>query len=66
MPVAQSPDHYINSSIGCPSITESFLLGFFLVLCATVAALPVVQPHYLNKQYKISLKVVALLSILCV
>jgi hypothetical protein len=46
MPVAQSPDHYINSSKGCPSITESFLLVGFLVLCATVAALPVVQPHY--------------------
>jgi hypothetical protein len=28
------------------SITESFPLGFFLVLCATVAALPVVQPHW--------------------
>jgi hypothetical protein len=46
MPVAQSPDHYINSSKGCPSITESFPLVVFLVLCATVAALPVVQPHY--------------------
>jgi hypothetical protein len=30
---------------GCPSITESFPLVGFLVLCATVAALPVVQPH---------------------
>jgi hypothetical protein len=30
MPVAQSPDHYINSSKGFPSITESFpLVGFF-------------------------------------
>jgi hypothetical protein len=29
MPVAQSPAHYINSSKGCPSITESFPLGFF-------------------------------------
>jgi hypothetical protein len=46
MPVAQSPAHYINSSIGCPSITESFPLVCFLVLCATVAALPVVQPHF--------------------
>jgi hypothetical protein len=46
MPVAQSPAHYINSSKGCPSITESFPLVFFLVLCATVAALPVVQPHW--------------------
>jgi hypothetical protein len=45
MPVAQSPAHYINSSKGCPSITESFPL-VFLVLCATVAALPVVQPHW--------------------
>jgi hypothetical protein len=26
MPVAQSPAHYINSSKGCPSITESFPL----------------------------------------
>jgi hypothetical protein len=46
MPVAQSPAHYINSSKGCPSITESFPLCFLLVLCATVAALPVVEPHY--------------------
>jgi hypothetical protein len=45
MPVAQSPAHYINSSKGCPSITEYFQLCCFLVLCATVAALPVVQPH---------------------
>jgi hypothetical protein len=29
MPVAQSPAHDINSSKGCPSITESFPLGFF-------------------------------------
>jgi hypothetical protein len=29
MPVAQSPDHYINSSKGCPSITESLPLGIF-------------------------------------
>jgi hypothetical protein len=29
MPVAQSPDHYINSSKGCPSITESFPLVVF-------------------------------------
>jgi hypothetical protein len=48
MPVAQSPAHYINSSKGCPSITESFRLVCFLVLCATVAALPVVQPHWIN------------------
>jgi hypothetical protein len=48
MPIAQSPAHYINSSKCCPSITESFPLGFFLVLCATVAALPVVQPHYVS------------------
>jgi hypothetical protein len=46
MPVAQSPAHYINSSKGCHSITESFPLVVFLVLCATVAALPVVQPHW--------------------
>jgi hypothetical protein len=45
MPVAQSQAHYINSSKGCPSITESFPLVGFLVLCAIVAALPVVQPH---------------------
>jgi hypothetical protein len=45
MPVAQSPAQYINSSKGCPFITESFPLVVFLVLCATVAALPVVQPH---------------------
>jgi hypothetical protein len=45
MPIAQSPAHYINSSKGCPSITESFPLVVFLELCATVAALPVVQPH---------------------
>jgi hypothetical protein len=44
MPVAQSPAHYINSSKGCPSITESFPLCCLLVLCAYVAALPVVQP----------------------
>jgi hypothetical protein len=31
MPVAQSPAHYINSSKGCPSITESFPLCFLLV-----------------------------------
>jgi hypothetical protein len=48
MPVAQSPAHYINSSKGCPSITESFPLFVFLVLCATVAALPVVQPHLID------------------
>jgi hypothetical protein len=46
MPVAQSPAHYINSSKGYPSITEYFLLVGFLVLCTTVAALPVVQPHW--------------------
>jgi hypothetical protein len=51
MPVAQSPAHYINSSKGCPSITESFLIVVVLVLCATVAALPVVQPHWLAKNY---------------
>jgi hypothetical protein len=45
MSVAQSPAHYINISKGCPSITESFPLVVVLVLCATVAALPVVQPH---------------------
>jgi hypothetical protein len=45
MPVAQSPAHNINSSKGCPSITESFPLFGYLVLCATVAALPVLQPH---------------------
>jgi hypothetical protein len=38
MPVAQSPAHYINSSKGCPSITESFPLWVFLELCATVAS----------------------------
>jgi hypothetical protein len=48
MPVAQSPAHYINSSTGCPCITESFLLCYILVLCATVAALPVVEPHFQN------------------
>jgi hypothetical protein len=31
MPVAQSPANYINSSKGCASITESFLLCFLLV-----------------------------------
>jgi hypothetical protein len=46
MPVSQSPAHYINSTKGSPSITESFPLVVFLVLCATVAALPVVQPHF--------------------
>jgi hypothetical protein len=45
MPVAQSPAHYINTSKGCPSFTESFPLCYLLVLCATVAALPVVEPH---------------------
>jgi hypothetical protein len=45
MSVAQSPAHYINISKGCPSNTESFPLCFLLVLCATVAALPVVEPH---------------------
>jgi hypothetical protein len=30
MPVAQSPAHYINSSKGCASITESFPLCFLL------------------------------------
>jgi hypothetical protein len=39
------PANYINSSKGCPSIREAFPLVVFLVLCATVAALPVVQPH---------------------
>jgi hypothetical protein len=48
MPVAQSPAHYINSCKGCPSITESFPLVVVLVLCATVAALPVVQPQYIS------------------
>jgi hypothetical protein len=46
MPEDQSPAHYINSSKGCHSITESVPLCFLLVLCATVAALPVVEPHY--------------------
>jgi hypothetical protein len=46
MPVAQSPAPYINSSKGCPSITDSFPLVWFLVLCDTVAALTVVQPQY--------------------
>jgi hypothetical protein len=45
MPVVQLLAHYINSSKGCPSITESFPLCFLLVLCTTVAALPVVEPH---------------------
>jgi hypothetical protein len=31
MPVAQSPAHYINSSKGCPSITESFPLCCLLL-----------------------------------
>jgi hypothetical protein len=31
MPVAQSQDHYINSSKGCPSIRESFPLCCFLL-----------------------------------
>jgi hypothetical protein len=48
MPVVQSLAHYINSSKGCPSITESFPLVVFLVLCTTVTALPVVQPHALT------------------
>jgi hypothetical protein len=52
MPVAQSPAYYINSSKGCPSsITESFPLVVVLLLCATVAALPVVQPHCKTKSY---------------
>jgi hypothetical protein len=51
MPVAQSPAHYINSSKGCSSITESFPLCFLLVLCAPVAALPVSEPHC-AKEYK--------------
>jgi hypothetical protein len=46
MAVVQSPAHNINSSKGFPSITESFPLWFFLVVCATVAALPVVEPHW--------------------
>jgi hypothetical protein len=50
MQVAQSPANYINSSKGCPSITESFPLVVFLELCATVAALPVVQLHCHNKR----------------
>jgi hypothetical protein len=29
MPVAQSTAHYINSSKGCPSITESFRFVMF-------------------------------------
>jgi hypothetical protein len=29
MPVVQSPAHYINSSKGCPFITESFPLVVF-------------------------------------
>jgi hypothetical protein len=48
MPVAQSPAHYIYSSKGCLSITESFPLCYLLVLCATIAALPVVEPHALS------------------
>jgi hypothetical protein len=31
MPVAHSSAHYINSSKGCPSITESFLLCCLLL-----------------------------------
>jgi hypothetical protein len=31
MPVAQSPAHYVNSSKGCPSITESFPLFCILL-----------------------------------
>jgi hypothetical protein len=45
MPVAQSPANSINSSKGCPSITESFPLCYLLVLCATGAAFPVVEPY---------------------
>jgi hypothetical protein len=45
MPVAQSPAHYINSSKGCPYITESFPLCYLLLLCATIAALPVGEPQ---------------------
>jgi hypothetical protein len=48
MPEAQSPAHNINSGKGSPSITESFPLCFLLVLCATVAALPVVEPHCID------------------
>jgi hypothetical protein len=48
MPVAESPVHYKNSSKGCPSITESFPLCYLLLLCATVAALPVGEPHCLT------------------
>jgi hypothetical protein len=47
MPVAQSPAHYINSSKGCPSITESFPLCFLLILWATVTALSVVEPYWI-------------------
>jgi hypothetical protein len=53
MPVAHSPAHFINCSKGCPSIKESFPLCCFLVLCATVAELPVVQPHWPTNKYNI-------------
>jgi hypothetical protein len=55
MPVAWSPAHYINSSKGCPSTTESLPLVVVLVLCATVTALPVVQPHSSTAALEISL-----------
>jgi hypothetical protein len=56
MPVAQSPAHYINSSKGFPSITESFPLVYLLVLCASGAALPVVLlriPDFRDRDFRI-------------
>jgi hypothetical protein len=52
MQVAQSPAHYINSSKGCPSITESFRLGFFSTVrhrrgIASGATLLLVSRHVL-------------------
>jgi hypothetical protein len=44
MPVAQSPAHYINISKGCPSITESFPLVGFLVLCANRRGIAIANP----------------------
>jgi hypothetical protein len=54
MPVAQSPAHNINSSKGCPSITESFPLCCLLVHTMSLSPLarhcqwhnPVAQPHW--------------------
>jgi hypothetical protein len=43
MLVAQSPAHYINSSKGCPSITESVRLSFYHGICSALFSISTVR-----------------------